>query len=65
MTFKIEEEKKRFLLRLVHLIKENYETPKLEAHEIIEDKKNGTSHENNSDEEDIMFFIDDEEEKDL
>ena len=59
VTFKIEEEKKRFLLRLVDLIKENNETP------IIEDKENGTGDENNSDDEDIMFFIDDEEEKDL
>ena len=65
VTFKIEEEKKCFLLRLVDLIKENYETPKSEAHEIIEDKENGTGDENNSDDEDIMFFIDDEEEKDL
>ena len=32
VTFKIEEEKKRFLLRLVDLIKENYEMPKSEAH---------------------------------
>ena len=59
VTFKIEEEKKRFLLRLVDLIKENNETP------IIEDKENGTGDENNSDDEDIMFSIDDEEEKDI
>ena len=65
VTFKIEEEKKRFLLTLVDLIKENYETLKSEAHEIIEDKENGTSDENNFDDEDIMFFIDDKEEKDL
>ena len=65
VTFKIEEEKKRFLLRLVDLIKENYETPKSEAHEIIEDKENGTGDENNSDDEDIMFFIDDKEKKNL
>ena len=57
--------KKRFLLRLVDLIKENYETPKSEAHEIIEDKENGTGDKNNSDDEDTMFFKDDEEEKDL
>ena len=36
--FKIEEEKKYFLLRLVDLIKEDYETPKSEEHEIIECK---------------------------
>ena len=65
VTFKIEEGKKRFLLRLVDWIKENYETPKSEAHEIIEDEENGTSNENNSDSEDIMFFIDDKEENDL
>ena len=47
VTFKIEEEKKRFLLRLVDLIKENYETPKSEAHKIIEGKENGTDSENN------------------
>ena len=65
VTFKIEEEKKRFLLRLVDSIKENYKTPKSEAHELTEDKKNGTGDENNSDDEDIMFFIHDKEEKDL
>ena len=66
VTFKIEEEKKRFLLTLVDLIKENYETLKSEAHEIIEDKGNGTGDENHSDDEDIRLFIDDdEEEKDL
>ena len=48
VTFKIEEEKKHFLLRVVDLIKKNYETPKSEAHEIIEDKENGTGDENNS-----------------
>ena len=63
VTFKIEKEKKRFLLRLVDLIKENYETSKSEVHDIIEDKENGAGDENNSDDEDIMFFIDDEEEK--
>ena len=47
------------------MIKEKYETPKSEAHEIIEDKENGTVDKNNSDDEDIMFFIDDEEEKSL
>ena len=52
-------------MRLVDLIKEKYETPKSEAHEIIEDKENGTGDKNNSDDEDIMFFIDDEEEKSL
>ena len=36
VTFEIEEEKKHFLLRLVDFIKENYETPKSEAHEIME-----------------------------
>ena len=41
VTFKIEEKKKRFLLRLADLIKKNYETPKSEAHEIIEGKENG------------------------
>ena len=66
VTFKIEEEKKRFLLTLVDLIKENYETLKSEAHEIIEDKGNGTGDENHSDGEDIRLFIDDDEEqKDL
>ena len=65
VTFINEEEKKCFLLRLIDLIKENYKTPKSEAHEITEDKENGTRNENNSDDEDIMFFIDDEEEKDL
>ena len=65
VTFKIEGEKKRFLLRLVDLTKENYDTPKSEVHEIIEDKENGTGDENNSDEEDIIFSIDGEEEKDL
>ena len=55
--------KKAFLLRLVDLIKENYETSKSEVHDIIEDKENGAGDENNSDDEDIMFFIDDEEEK--
>ena len=58
-------EKKCFLLRLVGLIKEKYETLKPEAHGIIEDKENGTGDENNYDDEDIMFFIDDEEEKSL
>ena len=47
------------------MIKENYETRKSEAHEIIEDKENETGDENNSDDEDIMFLIDDEEENDL
>ena len=61
MTFTIEEEKKHFLLRLVDFIKENYETPKSEAHEIIEDNENGTGDENNSDDEEK----DDEEEKSL
>ena len=65
VPFKIEEEKNCFLLRLVDLIKKNYETPKSEADEIIEDKENGTDNENNSDDEDIMFFIDDAEKKDL
>ena len=65
MAFKIEEGKKRFLLRLVDLIKENCQTPKSESHEIIDDKENGTGDENNSDDEDIMFFIVDQEEKDL
>ena len=65
VTFKIEEEKKGFLLGLVDLIKENYEALKSEAQEIIEDKENGTSDENNFDDEDIMFFIDDKEEKGL
>ena len=60
-ALKIEEEKKRFLLKLANLIKGNCERSKSEAHEIIEDKENGTGHENNSDDEDIMFFIDDEE----
>ena len=50
---------------MVDLIKENYETPKSEAHEIIEDKENETGDENNSDGEDTMFFINDKEEKDL
>ena len=57
MTFKIEEEKKCFLLRLVDLIKENYKMLKSEAHEIIEDKENEAGDENKSDDEDIMFFI--------
>ena len=61
VTFKIEGEKKRFLLRLVDLIKENYGTPKSEVNEIIQDKEKGTGDENNSDDEDIIFFIDDEE----
>ena len=61
VTFTIEEEKKHFLLRLVDFIKENYETPKSEAHEIIEDNENGTGDENNSDDEET----DDEEEKNL
>ena len=62
VNFKIETEKKRFLLRLIDLIKENYEAPKSEAHEMIEDKKNvGTGDENNSDDENIMFFMNDEE----
>ena len=61
MTFKIEGEKKRFLLRLVDLTKENYDTPKSEVNEIIEDKEKGTGDENDSDDEDIIFFIDDEE----
>ena len=56
VTCKTEEEKKRFLL--LDSIKENYKTPKSEAHEIIEDKENGTGDKNNSDDEDIMFFID-------
>ena len=64
-AFKIEEEKKRFLLRLANLIKGNCERSKSEAHEIIEDKENGTGHESNSDDEDIIFFIDDKEEQDL
>ena len=63
--FNIEEEKNYFLLRLVDLSKENYETPKSEEHKIIGCKENGTGNENNSDDEDIMFFIDDEEEKGL
>ena len=57
--------KKALLLKLVDLIKENYETPKSEAHEILEDKENGAGNENNSDDEDIMFFIHEEKEKDL
>ena len=56
VTFKTEAEKKRLLL--VDSVKENYQTPKSEAHEIIEDKENGTAHKNNSDDEEIMFFID-------
>ena len=56
VTFRTEEEKKHFLL--VDSIKENYNTPKSETHEIIEDKENGTGDKNNSDDEDIMFFID-------
>ena len=51
--FKIEE-KKRFPLKLVDLIKENYETPKSEAREIIEDKENETGDENNSDDDDVF-----------
>ena len=47
------------------LIKENYETPMSGAHEIIEDKENGTGDENNSDDKDIILFVDDEEERDL
>ena len=47
------------------MIKEKYETSKSKAHEIIEDKENGTGDENNSDDEDIIFFIDDEEQKGL
>ena len=65
VNFKIEKEKKRFLLRLIDLIKENYETPKSEAQEITEDKENGNGDGNNSDDEDVMLFIDDEEKKDL
>ena len=48
-------------MRLVDFIKENYETPKSEAYEIIEDNENGTGDENNSDDEEK----DDEEEKNL
>ena len=60
MALKLKDKK-----RLVDLIKEKYEAPNSEAHEIIEDKENGTGDENNSDDEDIMFFIDEEEEKGL
>ena len=52
-------------MKLEDLIKENYETPKSEAHEILDDKENGTGNENNSDDEAIMFFIHEEKEKDL
>ena len=41
VTFTIEDEKKRYLARLVELIKENYESPKLEADEIAGNDNNG------------------------
>lgn len=76
VTFKIEEEKKRYLQRPIDLINKHYETPKsdvqsgADVQETTAETQRRTAEKENDkdtddeDENDVMFFVDDEEDDD-